>query len=410
MTKIFHDRVMVSIDIGTTKICVLIAHYSDDGSLEVLGIGKSPSDGLSKGVVSDIARTIRSIKAAVKEAETMAGITVESAYIGISGAHIEALNSTGVVPIKSNYVRESDVKNVLDAARAIPIIEGQQILHVLPQYFIIDGRDKVQDPLGMYGIRLEVQAHIILGSIASVQNLIRCCESAGIRVNDIVLEQLASADAVLSDDEAQLGTAVLDIGGGTSDLALFQNGTIRHTMVLPIAGNHFTNDVAIGLRTTRADAERVKKELGSVLCEASDDALISVELVQKGGVQNVSHSLLNTIIYSRAHELFSLVSQEIKGRNLESMMVSGLVLTGGGSLLHGMEELAQKIFAVPVRIGFPKKQYTVPQFIDNPMYATSYGLLIHAFKTIRKRSLYDLQGPLVQKVFVRMKMWVSDFF
>ena len=232
------------------------------GQVEIIGVGKSPSDGLRKGVVVDIAKSVHSITRAVKESEMMAGVPVESAYVGIAGGHIQSVNSHGVVGIKRGQIRQSDIMNVLDAAKAIPIPEGQQILHVLSQYFIIDGRDKVHNPVGMHGVRLEVYAHIITGSVASVQNLISCCEQTDVRVKDIILEQLASADAVLSSDERELGVAVLDIGGGTSDLAIYQNGSIRHTMVLPVAGNHFTNDLAIGLRITLDESERIKKEYG----------------------------------------------------------------------------------------------------------------------------------------------------
>ena len=262
MAKVFADRVVVSIDVGTTKICVLVAHVLDKDHIEILGVGKAPSDGLRKGVVVDIQKTIASIKAAVKEAELMADVTINTAAVGISGGHIQSTNSHGMVAIKHGEVKESDVANVMNAARAFAIPEGMQMLHVLPQFFIIDSREKVQNPVGMHGIRLEVQAHVIMGAIASVQNLVKCCEMAGVKVTDIILEQLASAEAVLCDDEREIGVAMLDIGGGTSDLAVYQNGNIRHTFVLPVAGNHFTNDVAVGLRTTIKDAERVKKEYG----------------------------------------------------------------------------------------------------------------------------------------------------
>lgn len=410
-TTVFSKKIVVSIDVGTTKICVLVAQVLDEESFEIIGIGKSPSDGLKKGVVVDIAKTVYSVKNAVKEAEIMAGMHIESASIGISGGHISSLNSHGVVPIKHGEVTALDITNVLAAARAIPIPEGQQILHVLPQYFIIDGHDKVQDPLGMHGIRLEVQAHIILGSIASVQNLIKCCEAAGVAVTDIILEQLASGDAVLSSDERQLGVAVLDIGGGTSDLALYQQGSIRHTMVLPLAGNHFTNDVAIGLRTTLKDAERIKKMYGLVSPGAHiNDDLIEVEAVQGAEKHIVKISNVNAVLQARAQEIFILVQQEIVLRNLQQFMRTGFVLTGGGSLLGGMKELAEEIFKVPVRIGHPRVSYRLPELLDSPIYATGYGLLIHTLKREQQGGMNSLSGPLVKRIFVRMKSWVSDFF
>ena len=411
MAKISPDNIIVAIDVGTTKICVIVAQYIDANNIELLGIGKSHSDGLSKGVVVDVARTIQSIKSAVKEAEIMAGFAIESACIGISGAHIQSRNSMGMVPIAHRQVRAADIARVIESAKAIQLAPGQQILHVLPQYFLLDGHSKVRDPLGMHGIRLEVQAHIILGSVASVQNLVVCCERAGVKVSDIILEQLASADAVLSDDERELGVGVLDIGGGTSDLALYQHGSIRHTMVLPIAGNHFTNDVAVGLRTTIADAERVKREYGIANIDLMiQDDLIEVEMVQ-GSQKNIVylHELV-AILQPRAQELLELVHAEIVRHKLEQFIISGLVITGGGSLLGGMKELAQSIFAVPVRIGSPRLSYGMPVLLQSPIYATGYGLVMHTLKKRYKKGAADAQGLMIQRVFERMKGWVSDFF
>ncbi len=411
MAKIFIDRLLVAIDVGTTKICVVVAQKLDHEHVEILGIGKAPSEGLRKGVVVDVAKTIHSIKNAVKEAELMAGVTIESAYVGISGGHISSVNSSGVVPIKYGEVRNGDVANVIAAARAIPIPEGQQILHTLPQYFVIDGCDRVQDPLGMCGIRLELEAHIILGAIASVQNLIKCSEMAGIKVNDIILEQLASADAVLSDDERELGVAVLDIGGGTSDFAVYQHGNIRHTMVLPVAGNHFTNDVAVGLRTTLREAERIKREYGYAALDLLDkDQLIEVEMVQGSEKQLVHVAELVSILQPRAEEVLNLIDEEIKRRKLQPMVTAGLVLTGGGACLRGMKELAERIFNIPVRIGSPRIDYTMPGILDSPMYATGYGLIIHALKREKTVEMTTLEGPIVKRVLERMKSWVSDFF
>lgn len=410
MAKVYSDRVIVSIDVGTTKICVLVAQHLHDNQLEILGVGKSPSDGLKKGVVVDVARTIHSIKAAIKEAELMAGFPIEAACIGISGGHIKSMTSQGMVPIKRGEVRVSDIEAVLASARAIPIPEGMQILHVIPQFFVIDSNTKLQDPLGMHGIRLEVKAHIILGAIASVQNLVKCCEMAGVKVNDIILEQLASADAVLSADERELGVAVLDIGGGTSDLAIYQQGSIRHTMVLPIAGNHFTNDVAIGLRTTLSDAERVKKEYGSAVYDLLDTDLFEVSSVHGGATTIAQQSDLVNILNPRAQEVLCMVHDEIIKHHLQSYIPTGLVLTGGGSLLRGMKELAQQIFDVPVRIGSPRLLHDMPESLDHPMYATGYGLLVHTVRKSERSSMDTMSGPLMNRVLTRMKSWVSDFF
>lgn len=411
MAKVFQDRIVVSIDVGTTKISVLVAQQLTKDLVEIVGVGKSPSDGLKKGVVVDVAKTICSIKAAIKEAELMAGITINSAIVGISGGHIKSLNSHGVVPIKHGEIRHFDISNVLAAARAVCTPEGMQILHVLPQYFVIDSRDKVHNPLGMHGIRLEVQAHIIMGAIASVQNLVKCCQMAGVKVSDIVLEQLASAQAVLSADERELGVGVLDIGGGTADLALYQNGNIRHTMVLPVAGNHFTNDLAVGLRTTIKDAERIKREYGIAYAKLiAKNELIEVELVHGEQQQLVSLLDMCNILEPRARELLCLIHDEIIKYKLQSLMPSGLVLTGGGALLVGMKELAQEIFDVPVRIGMPQAGYALPESLESPIYATGYGLVLYTINEQQNVIMENVSGPTVKRIFVRMKSWVSDFF
>ncbi|PKN03663.1 cell division protein FtsA [Candidatus Dependentiae bacterium HGW-Dependentiae-1] len=411
MAKASYDRVIVSLDVGTTKMCVLVANQLDNQHVEIIGVGKAPSDGLRKGVVVDIAKTVHSIKIALKEAELMAGIPIDAVNVGISGGHIQSINSHGMVPITKGEVREQDIANVLASARAIPLEQGYQILHVLPQYFIIDGRDKIQDPRGMHGVRLEVQAHIILGALASVQNLVTCCEMAGVKVIDLVLEQLASAQAVLSPDERELGVGVLDIGGGTSDFAIYQNGSIRHTMVLPVAGNHFTNDIAIGLRTTVRDAERVKKMHGLANpALAEKDELIEIEMVQGTQKQFVQLADLAAIIHPRAYELFSLVSVNITKHQLRHCMSTGLVLTGGGSLLAGMRELAQDIFDMPVRLGCPHVMYDLPETLDNPIYATAYGLLLNAVAKERNGIFVSSDAPVAKRVLMRMRSWVSDFF
>ncbi len=410
MAKLFNN-IITSIDVGTTKICVLMAHQLDDRAVEIIGVGKAPSDGLNKGVVVDVAKTIYSIRTAIKEAELMAGMPIENVSVGISGGHIRSINSQGVVPIKRGEIREQDVAAVLAAAKAVPIPDGQQIVHVLPQYYVIDGSDKVVDPLGMHGIRLEVQAHIIMGAIASVQNLVKCCESAGVIVTDIILEQLASALAVLSEDERKLGVAMLDIGGGTADLALYQHGSIRHTNVLSIAGNHFTNDIAIGLCTTLKDAERIKKEYGIAHHKAlSKDDFFEIEMVQGDQMQVVHVSDLVRILEPRAHEMLSMIKREIESRNLQSFITTGLVLTGGGALLVGMQQLAETIFDIPVRIGHPKVPFSIPQTLQSPIYATSYGLLLHTMKKHKDDQMSNLSGPLIKRVFYRMKAWMVDFF
>ncbi|NBQ17126.1 cell division protein FtsA [bacterium] len=401
---------MCAIDIGTTKICALIAQQVANGELQILGIGKVPSDGLRKGVVVDIARTIVSIKKAIEEAELMAGTTMHSVVIGISGGHIQSRNAYGAAPIARGEVTQEDIARTIAAARAIQLPEGQQVLHVLPQYFSIDGQDRIQDPLGMHGIRLEVQVHIITGAISSVQNLIKCCQMAGVKVQDVVLEQLASALAVLNDDERELGVAMLDIGGGTSDLALYQGGTIRHTMVVPIAGNLFTSDLAVGLRTTIKDAERIKREYGLVNLDLlGQDKEIEVEMVQGGKTRMIMQTEVFDILEPRAQELLSIVHEEILGRNLTHLLVSGFVLTGGGALLEGMKEVTEDILDVPVRIGKPQSTQAGLEMLQSPIFATAYGLLLYAAKQQGVGSFSEEDNG-VSRLLMRMKSWVSDFF
>lgn len=410
MSKVFSEPIVVSIDVGTTKICVLVARRQYQNTLEIIGMGKSPSHGLRKGVVVDIAKTVESIKTAVQEAELVSGVTIESATIGISGAHIRSFNSNGIVPIKRNEIKDTDIANVLNAARAIALPEGQQVLHVLPQYFSVDNQERITNPLGMAGVRLEAQVHIITGSVASVQNLVNCCQLAGIKVNDVVLEQLASAHAVLSPDERELGVGVLDIGGGTTDFAIYQNGAIRHTMVLPIAGNHFTNDLAIGLQTTLAEAERVKIQYGiSSLGLPSLSQLIAVKKINGDEILTVHQSEITHVLHMRSKELFSLIKKEIDRYQLQPLLTTGMVLTGGGSLLNGIAPIAQQALMMPVRLGQPKTGHILPESLDNPVYATGYGLLLHTLRE-NGQTLDWQSAPGVARIVGRMKSWIADFF
>jgi cell division protein FtsA len=408
MAKVLKEQLVTSIDIGTTKICVLVGQQIGN-TIEIIGMGKAPSEGLQRGIVVNIGKTIQSIKLAIKEAELAAGLTIDRAHIGISGAHIRSQNSHGAVAIKKGQVREADVTEALEAARAIPVPEGYQILHVLPKWFVIDGQERIQDPIGMHGIRLEVQAHIILGAIASVQNLVTCCQEVGIVVQDIVLEQLASAYAVLSPDERHLGVALLDIGGGTSDLIIYKNSSIFHSMVLPIAGNHFTHDIAIGLRTSIADAERIKIAYGNINLQLPDQE-ISVELPHKQDHTSISSRLLSTILFARAQELMTLVAREFHEKKLHPLCTAGLVITGGGSQLRDLDKLASSMLNMPVRIGKPHAIHALPGTLENPMYATGYGLLLYAMH--KKKDFFGVahNGQIVKRVIERMKSWVNDFF
>lgn len=404
------ERVIVAIDVGTTKICVLVAHYMLDKSLQIIGIGRAPSHGVSRGVVVDIAQAVQSIKSAVKEAELMAGCTIDSAYVGISGAHIQSMNSSGMVPIKYGKVRREDVTAVLAAAQAVMIPEGHQILHVIPQHFSIDSQPKIKDPIGLHGVRLEAQVHIVTGSITAVQNLVSCCNLAGLQVTDLALEQIASAHAVLSDDERELGAALVDIGGGTSDFAVYQQGAIKYTKVLGIAGNHVTHDIALCLRTSLKDAERIKKEFGSSIISGKNNLMFEAEMVHGHDKQQIALDELSAIIEPRIQELMQMIRKEIIQQQLEPHIPAGIIFTGGGSLIDGLASTAQSILQMPVRIGIPQVPHQFKQLLENPSYATGYGLLLNVIKNSENSTINALTGPLITRILWRMKSWISDFF
>lgn len=418
MSQNLGSNTIAAIDIGTTKIVVIIAQKTNKNELEIIGVGQHPSNGLKKGVIINIGLTVESIKAALKQAEEMAGVAVETACVGISGGHIQSINSTGVVAIKSREVSQYDIDRVVEAAKAIPLQNDHYILHVLPQYFRVDGQEYLFDSLGMYGVRLEAQVHIITGAVASAQNIIKSCELSGVRVSDIVLEQLASASAVLTPAEQEMGIGILDIGGGTSDFAIYKDGRIRHSKVIPIAGNHFTNDISIGLKIPFQKAEELKKMYGSVtkrsIAQLSKN-YIDVNLGYEGGVKTIELCDMAEIINFRAEEIFEMFLDEISQYRLRALMPCGLVLTGGGSLLSGIKELAQEKLGMPVRIGQPEatQQQSAPQLPDclkNPMYATVYGLLLHGSGVSDFGEISSAQDAIFSRVLKRMKSWIYDLF
>ena len=403
------DALITAIDIGTTKICVLVAQRLAPDHIEIIGIGKSPSQGLARGVVVDIAPTIHSIKTACKEAEIMSGVAIKSAYVGMSGSHIQARNSQGVVDVKRRQISQSDIQQVLAVARAVPLNEGQQLLHVVPHFFTIDGTQHVRDPLGMYGARLEVQVHIITGGLSAIQNLVRCCQMAGVKVRDIILEPLASAEAVLSEDEKEFGAFMLDIGGGTSDFAFYKQGTIRHTKVIPIAGNIFTRDIALCLRATVRDAERIKQEFGCAhMADTGCEEEIDVEMIQGNARNMIKRKEIARVLEPRTEELFTIIGHEIRNRHLEAP--AGIVLTGGGSLLSGLAEVATRTLNIPARVGKPRAYFGYHESLNSPMYATSYGLLKHVLSHKNGHAFNRAHSPFVEQVFNRMRSWISDMF
>lgn len=416
MKKHVLNNYVTAIDIGTTKICVLIACLNNNNSFDIVGIGQHPSFGMKKGVIVDIRKTVDSIKQAVAQAEAMAGIKVDAATVGISGGHIQSYNSTGVVAIKNKDVSQQDIDRVIEAAKAIPLPPQQEILHVLPQYFRVDGQEYILDSLGMYGVRLEAQVHIITGSVASAQNIVKSCELAGVRVVDIILEQLASAQAVLTKSESEIGAGIIDIGGGTSDFAIYKDGRIRHSKVLPLAGNHFTNDVSIRFGIPSHQAENLKKLFGiknTSLYEGQK--MVHVDLDYQGGQKEILLNELTDTLFLRAEEIFELFAQEMHQYNLHLFMPAGLVLTGGGSLLADIDKLAQGILNIPVRVGYPHTivrdaETNLPDALKSPIYATAYGLLLYATGSNHlDHAVSQMHGSLFSRIFTRMKSWIYDF-
>lgn len=410
--KLFNDYI-TAIDIGTTKIVVLISTVNSDGSFEITGVGQSPSYGLKKGVVVNIGQTVSAVKKALKQAEDMAGVKVESACVGISGGHIKSFNSTGVVAIKGREVSQSDVDRVIEAAKAIAIPQDQEIIHILPQYFKVDGQDFVLDSLGMFGVRLEAQVHIITGSIASAQNIIKSCETSGVKVSEIVLEQLASANAVLTPFEKEMGAGILDIGGGTSDFAIYKDGRIRYSKVIPIAGNHFTSDLALGLGIPTSKAEDIKKRFGTVSLDkilCLQNKTEEIDLGFDGGVKSVELSAASEILRFRAEEVFEIIVDDLIEMRLKNLMPAGLVLTGGGGLLDGLQELAAQRLDMPVRIGVPQcKTDTIPDLLRSPTYSTGFGLLLHAMGMVDGKEFFSGDKSTMGKIFKKMKSWIYDF-
>jgi len=406
------DDFLVGLDIGTTKICCIIGEVTPTGRIDIIGLGQHPSRGLRKGVVINIDSTVESIRGAVEEAELMAGCEIDSAFVGIAGGHIKSMNSHGIIAVKGKEVVQQDIDRVIEAAKAIAIPMDREVLHVLPQEYLIDEQDGIKTPLGMAGVRLEAKVHIVTAAVSSAQNIVKCVNKAGLGVQDIVLEQLASSESVLSSDEKELGVALIDIGGGTSDMALFYQGAIKHTSVLAIAGSQMTNDIAIGLRTPNNEAEKIKHMYGcahSPLVKENE----TVEILNVSGrdPKEVSRQILCGIIEARSKEMFELLDNEIEMSGYHNLISSGVVLTGGAACMDGMAEQAEEVFQVPVRIGIPQGLGGLIDVVNNPRYATSTGLILYGLKNRQMGKTQELKGRnLFDKIFTRMKHWVDEFF
>ncbi len=404
------ENLIIGVDIGTTKICAIVGEVGEDG-VDIVGIGTHPSKGLRKGVVVNIESTVDSIKRVIEEAELMAGCEISSVYTGIAGGHIKGFNSQGVIAIKEREVKESDIRRVVDAARAVAIPMDREVIHILPQEFIIDNQDGIKEPLGMSGIRLEAKVHIVTGAVTSAQNIIKCVHRTGLHVSDIVLQSLASAEAVLSQDEKELGVALVDIGGGTTDIAIFIDGGIKQTSVLSLGGNHLTGDIAVGLRTPAAEAEKIKKKYGCAMHSmVQRDETIEVPSVGGRKPRLLPRQMLTGIIEPRVEEILTLVSEEINASGYRDLIASGVVVTGGTAILEGLPELAEEIFDLPVRRGSPTGIGGLVDVVNSPIYATGVGLVLYGSKSqaVNKFRLRD--NHIFGKVRSRMREWFVEFF
>ncbi len=409
MTK-SDKSLLVGLDIGTSKIVAIVGECQADGGVEVIGMGSVPSRGLKRGVVVDIESTVQSIQRAVEEAELMAGCNIGSVYAGVAGSHIRSLNSHGIVAIRNGEVIEEDVERVIDAARAVAIPADQKILHVLPQEFIVDDQDGIRDPLGMCGVRLETRVHVVTGAVSATQNIIKCINRCGLEVDDLILEQLASSYAVLTDDEKELGVCLVDIGGGTTDIAVFTGGAIRHTAVIPIAGDQVTNDIAVALRTPTQHAEDIKIRYACALSQlANTEETIQVPSVGDRPPRRLARHTLAEVVEPRYEELFTLVQDELRRSGFEDLCAVGVVMSGGSSKMEGVVELAEEVFHMPVRLGIPGQVTGLVDMINNPMHATGVGLLLygcHNQHTQRRMVLAES----VSGVWDRMRSWFRGEF
>jgi len=402
---------IVGLDIGTSKVVAIVGDITPDGKIEIIGIGSHPSRGLRRGVVVNIESTVQSIQRAVEEAELMAGCQIHSVYAGIAGSHIHSLNSHGIVAIRDKEVMASDVDRVIDAARAVAIPADQKILHVLPQEFIIDKQEGIREPIGMSGVRLEARVHMVTGSVSAAQNIIKCVRRCGLEVDDVILEQLASSSSVLTDDEKDLGVCLVDIGGGTSDIAVFTEGSIRHTAVIPIAGDQVTKDISVALRTPTQYAEEIKIKYGCALTQlASPEESIEVPGVGDRGARRLSRHTLAEVIEPRYEELLQLVQAELRRSGFEDLVSAGVVLTGGSSKMEGLIELAEEVFHMPVRLGVPQGVSGLVDVVRNPIYATGVGLLLFGFHSRGERGSDQHMGRGFKGIWDRMKGWFQGNF
>lgn len=408
MARAKKDSIIVGLDIGTTKVCAMVGLCKDDGQIEIIGIGTSNSSGLRKGVIINIESTVKSIKQAVSEAEKTSGQKISSVFCGIAGNHIRGINSHGIVAVKDGEVRQKDIEKVIDAAGAIAIPADREIFHILPKEYIVDGQDGIKEPLGMSGVRLECKVHIVTGSSSSAQNMVKCTRKCGIDVQDIVLEQLASSYSVLGEDEKDLGVVLVDIGGGTTDVAVFFGGSIQYTSVIPIGGQHFTNDIAIGLRTPQESAEQIKRRYGAASTKANYlEEEVEVASIGDRPDRLLKRRIIAEILEPRVRETFEFVASEIARSGHRELLASGIVVTGGSSLLPGILEVAEDITGLPARLGIPRGVGGIMDIVKNPIYATSVGLVLYGANNNDNRSLRIYGNGLYKKIHRKVSSWIN---
>lgn len=412
MTKKNSEKnLIVGLDIGTSKVVAIVGEITPDGSIDVIGIGSHPSHGLKKGVVVNIESTVSSIQRAIEEAELMAGCQIHSVFTGIAGSHIRSLNSHGIVAIRDTEVTHQDVERVIDAAKAVPIPADQKILHILPQQFIIDNQDSIREPVGMSGVRLEAKVHIVTGSVSAAQNIVKCVRRCGLEVDDIILQQLASSYAVLTEDEKELGVCLVDIGGGTTDIAVFTQGAIRHTAVIPVAGDQVTNDIAVALRTPTQNAEQIKIKHACAYGSLVDAAeTFDVSSVVDRPARQLSRATLTEVTEPRYEEILHFVQKELIKHGLDEKIGSGIVLTGGSAKMQGAVELAEDIFKMPVRLGLPRQLSGLVDVVSNPIYSTGVGLLLYGKQQQVERQVNTSISHGLPGVWGKVKRWVQGNF
>lgn len=410
MSQTPNKNMMVGLDIGTSKIVAIVGELHDNGEMEIVGLGSHPSRGLKKGVVVNIDSTVQSIRRAVEEAELMAGCNIYSVSAGIAGNHIQSMNSDGIVAIRDREVTQADIDRVIDAAQAVAIPQDQRILHVLPQEFIVDNQEGIKEPIGMSGVRLEARVHLVTGAVNSAQNIERCIERCDLKTDHIILEQLASSYSVLTADEKELGVCLVDIGGGTTDIAIFTEGSIRHTGVIPIAGDQVTNDIAMALRTPTQHAEELKVKYACALTQlAKSDEMIQVPSVGDRPARSLSRQALAEVVEPRYDELFTLIQAELRRSGYEDLVAAGIVLTGGTSKMEGAVELAEEIFHMPVRLAKPQGVTGLIDVINNPIYSTAVGLLLFAASKQIIEPV-ETENKSTDSVFYRVKDWIKNNF